>query len=52
MGKTWRKDGNGRNKFFVQKKKGTPKKPVNRDYERMINEYVEDNNHKEINNDG
>lgn len=52
MGKTWRKDGKSRNKFFVQKKKGTPKKPMNHDYEKMIKEYSEDNTQKERKNDG
>ena len=45
MGKTWRKDGKDRNRFFVQKKKGlTPKKLVNKDYEKMIKEYFDDKN--------
>ncbi len=42
MGKTWRKDGKNRNKHFIQKKKGSSKKPIGRDYEKMIKEYNED----------
>ncbi len=51
MGKTWRKDSKSRNKFFIQKKKGTPKKPITQDYEKMIKEYTEDIKIKEVNND-
>lgn len=42
MGKTWRKDGRNRNKHFIVRKKGSSKKPINSDYEKMIEEYNKD----------
>ena len=42
MGKTYRKDGKGRNRINAQKRKGQGKKPTNYDFDRMIDEYDED----------
>ena len=47
MGKTYRKDGSNRNKHFVQRKKNGGRKPNNREYEKIINEYDEDKKYVE-----
>jgi len=47
MGKTYRKDGSNRNRYFVKNKKSSDRKPNNRDYEKMLNEYDEDEKYVE-----
>lgn len=46
MSKTYRKDGKNRNRFNVIKRKGNVKKLTNRDYERIIENYEEDQNYE------
>ena len=41
MGKTYRKDGKNRNKFYAQKRKSV-KRLNNKDYDRIIIEHEED----------
>ncbi len=47
MGKTYRKDGSNRNKYYVKSKKNQKKFTIN-DYKQIINDYEEDNFIKEL----